>query len=201
MICLCTAVPAPAGAAVFFIPLRAVPMEPSGSPAPAFLTHVFSRAIMKPKEEIPHDKSYVFYFDWNLFGDWSFHCPQNARHRVTVLLICLCTAVPAPAGAAVFFIPLRAVPMEPSGSPAPAFLTHVFSRAIMKPKEEIPHVKSSVSHFDWYWISWMPFLCPQIDWNHAELMLGFAQPFPPQRERLFLTSLIRGQNTASGPVS
>lgn len=34
----------------------------------------------------------------------------------------------------------------------------------------------------------MPFLCPQIAWNHAELMFGFAQPFPPLRERLFLIS-------------
>ena len=98
------------------------------------------------------------------------------------------SAVPAPAGAAVFFIPLRAVPMEPSGSPAPAFLTHVFSRAIMKPKEEILHVESYVSHLDWHRISNLCFGYTQNDWNHAELMFGFAQPFPPLRERLFLIS-------------
>ena len=56
----------------------------------------------------------------------------------------------------------------------------------MKPKEEIPHDKSPVSHFAWNLFGSWPFLCPQIDWNHAELMLGFAQPFPPLRERLFL---------------
>ena len=58
----------------------------------------------------------------------------------------------------------------------------------MKQKEEIPDDKSSVSHFDWYWISNLSFLCPQIAWNYAELMFGFAQPFPPLRERLFLIS-------------
>jgi hypothetical protein len=58
----------------------------------------------------------------------------------------------------------------------------------MKQKEEMPHDKSSVSHFAWNLFGNLPFLWPQIDWNHAELMFGFAQPFPPPRERLFLIS-------------
>ena len=56
----------------------------------------------------------------------------------------------------------------------------------MKSKEEIPHVKSYVFHFAWDFFGNLPFLYPQIAWNHAELMFGFAQPFPPLLERLFL---------------
>ena len=56
---------------------------------------------------------------------------------------------------------------------------------MMKQKEEIPHVKSYVFHFAWDFFGNLPFLYPQIAWNHAELMFGFAQPFPPLLERLF----------------
>ena len=63
----------------------------------------------------------------------------------------------------------------------------------MKQKEEILHVESYVSHLDWHWIGWMPFLCPQIAWNYAELMVGFAQPFPPLLERLFFHLRFLGQ--------
>ena len=59
---------------------------------------------------------------------------------------------------------------------------------MMKQKEEIPHVKSYVFHFAWDFFGNLPFLYPQIAWNHAELMFGFAQPFPPLLERLFLIS-------------
>ena len=99
--CLCAAVPAPAGAAAFSPPAPpSLPPRALRQPLPAVLTHVFSRAIMKPKEEIPDDKSPVSHFAWDFFGNLPFLCPQIARHRVTVLLICLCAAVPAPAGAA-----------------------------------------------------------------------------------------------------
>ena len=60
----------------------------------------------------------------------------------------------------------------------------------MKPKEEMSDDKSSVPFPDWHWISWMPFLCPQIDWHYAELMFGFAQPFPPTRESYFDVGII-----------
>ena len=55
----------------------------------------------------------------------------------------------------------------------------------MKQKEEMPDDKSPIPLSDWHCISNLCFGYTQNDWNHAELMFGFAQPFSPLLERLF----------------
>ena len=59
----------------------------------------------------------------------------------------------------------------------------------MKQKEEMPDDKSSVSHFDWYWISNLSLLCHQTDCHYAALIeLVHSGRSRPPRERLFLIS-------------
>ena len=55
---------------------------------------------MKQKEEMPHDKSSVSHFAWNMFGSWPLLCHQTDCHYAALIEL-VHSGRSRPAGAAV----------------------------------------------------------------------------------------------------